>query len=419
MRSPTTGRVTFVRPVEPTARGERRDRWLFPALGAAGLAVASTFGTVTGSVGWPDAGTLGLVALALGWLAGSVWLLPRRTERPALVIVCYVGLLVLVILLAIRSPAFFAFGWIGYAYAFALFAGPAILIAVTAAAIGQYAALVTGGVPTEALVLILPIGIFVPIVVAGWIGVVEDGRRRRITSALTEANRRLETALTENTGLQELLLARARERGKLEERQRLARDIHDTLAQGLTGIVTQARAVGRSAAEPERWRHHLGRVEELARESLTEARRSVQALRPGPLEGTHLLSAITSMTQRWSAEHDLPATVKLTGEPGPLPTALDVALFRAAQEALTNIAKHAHAGRVGLTLSYLDDVVLLDVRDDGVGFDPDAGPSSGFGLTAMRQRLSELGGTLAVESSTGDGTAISISVPRAPAEGGS
>ncbi|MEV4887800.1 sensor histidine kinase [Nonomuraea sp. NPDC055795] len=400
----------FARLVSPATDTDLRDRWLFPALGAAGLVVSVVFGLLAGPVdGRRTAGTLGLAALALGWLSLSAWLLPSRAARPRLVLVFYAGLLALSTLLVIRNPAFFAFSWIGYPYAFAMFSAHWILIAVTVTAIGQYATLLAVGVPDDVLVYILPIGIFVPVVVAGWIATVEDSRKQR-------ANRQLEAALAENAGLQDLLLVQAHEAGQLEERQRLAGEIHDTLAQGLTGIVTHVRAAQQSAGEPERWRFHLGRVESLATGSLTEARRSVQALRPGQLENSHLPEAVSSMARRWSESHAVPITVEVTGDTVPLQTTVEITLFRAAQEALTNVAKHARATRVGLTLSYLGEVVLLDVRDDGVGFDPGAVRQPGFGLEAMRRRLHAVGGDLEVESMTGDGTAISASVPQAAAE---
>ncbi len=409
------GPTGIVRPLDRDPAVERRDRWLCPALGVAGLAAAIGFAAATGAAAAMAADTMLLVVLALAWLAGSAWWQPRRTELPWLVPILFAGLLILCALLAVRSPAFFAFGWVGYPYAFTLFSGYWVLIAVTATAVGQYAGLIAIGVPSDALVFILPIGIFVPVVVAGWIGVVEDRRRRRATAELAAANRQLEAALAENAGLHTLLLERARESGQVAERQRLARDIHDTLAQGLTGIVTQVRAAERAADDPDQWRFHLGRVESLARESLAEVRRSVQALRPGGLADSQLPAALAALAERWSEAHEVPATVQVTGVAGPLPTAIEVALFRAAQEGLTNVARHARASRAGLTLSYLDDVVLLDLRDDGVGFDPGAS-ATGFGLAAMRQRLRAVAGTLEIESSDGQGTAISIQVPRTTAE---
>jgi signal transduction histidine kinase len=109
------------------------------------------------------------------------------------------------------------------------------------------------------------------------------------------------------------------------------------------------------------------------------------------------------------------AEVTTTGEARALPPEVEVTLLRAAQEALANVAKHACAGRVGLTLSYMDDVVTLDVRDDGVGFTvnghAEGHAEGGFGLLGMRQRVGGLDGRLAIESEPGGGTAISVSVP--------
>jgi signal transduction histidine kinase len=142
-----------------------------------------------------------------------------------------------------------------------------------------------------------------------------------------------------------------------------------------------------------------------------------QALRPGHLEDAHLPEAITGMSERWSATSGVAVGVETTGDPRPMLADVEVALFRVAQEALTNVAKHAKASRVGLTLSYMDDVVLLDVRDDGVGFEPGVA-GGGFGLTSMRQRLLRVAGSLEIESSPGEGTAVNASVPALPAGGG-
>jgi signal transduction histidine kinase len=157
-------------------------------------------------------------------------------------------------------------------------------------------------------------------------------------------------------------------------------------------------------------------VEDLAQRTLTEARRSVQALRPEPLERSHLPDALSDLAERWTRTSGVPVTVEVTGAPRPLITGIEVTLFRIAQESLANVARHARASRAGVTLSYLDDVVLLDIRDDGAGFEPDARPREGdlhggFGLSSMRQRVREAGGTLEIESGPGQGTAVGVSVP--------
>jgi signal transduction histidine kinase len=225
----------------------------------------------------------------------------------------------------------------------------------------------------------------------------------------------------ENAELQARLLAQAREAGRLDERARVAREIHDTLAQGLTAIITQLEAAQQAGDRfPQ-----VAQAAVLARESLTEARRSVLAQRPTQLEEARLPDAIAEMARRWSETSSVPLTFTATGEPRRLPAELEVTLFRAAQEALANVARHARATRVGLTVSYMDDVVLLDVRDDGIGFDPTTAASRDdhddgrhFGLHAMGERLRQVGGELAIESAPGAGTAINARVPAIAVEAG-
>jgi signal transduction histidine kinase len=226
--------------------------------------------------------------------------------------------------------------------------------------------------------------------------------------------------MAENTGLHAQLLTQAREAGVLEERQRMAREIHDTLAQGLTGIITQLEAVQQAGPGPD-WERRIGAAARLARHSLSEARRSVRAVRPEPLENTRLPEAVADVAEQWSADTGVAAAVTTTGTVLGLHPEIEVTLLRVAQEALANVAKHASAARVGITLSYMEDVVSLDIRDDGVGFRPKerapAGSGGGFGLTGMRQRVRRLAGRLVIESEPGQGTAISASVPAIPRAG--
>lgn len=235
---------------------------------------------------------------------------------------------------------------------------------------------------------------------------VDVAERRR--SALQE----LERAQAENEGLHVQLVAQAREAGVLDERQRMAREIHDTIAQGLTGVITQLEAMRQSWGDDELMRRHLDTASDLARTSLTEARRSVEAIRPTQLEAIRLPEALAGVVERWSAVTDVPVTITTTGVVRQLPTDVEVTLLRACQESLANIARHASATRAALTLSYMDDWVSLDARDDGVGFDTElpAG-NEHYGLAAMRQRVEALGGNLHVESSPGNGTAVSIHIP--------
>lgn len=232
---------------------------------------------------------------------------------------------------------------------------------------------------------------------------IEDGKREQLIN-------RLEAALHENAGLHAQLVSQARESGAQDERARLASEIHDTLAQGLAGIITQLQAV-RQADE------HVTRALDLARSSLAEARRSVRALAPGELGRANLPEALRTLTTRWAQDQGTRAQIEVTGDGIPLSPAIEVSLFRVAQESLTNVAKHAQASRVGVTLSYAGNEVLLDVRDDGRGFSGEDG--TGFGLTSMRQRIRGVGGQVEVQSAPGEGTSVSARVPAiAPGAGG-
>jgi signal transduction histidine kinase len=211
------------------------------------------------------------------------------------------------------------------------------------------------------------------------------------------------------------LAAAEREGGRLAERQRLARDIHDTLAQGFVSIVLQLQAAEAELPEDAtQARGHLERARRTARENLAEARRLVWDLRPEALSAAPLGQALRRLAGRVEEETGLDATATVTGTPQPLSPDAEVTLLRVTQEALANVTRHANAGRVAVTLSYMDGEATLDVRDDGSGFASTAdgyGPNGGLGLRGMRERIEALGGRLAVESAPGQGTTIAVTVP--------
>jgi signal transduction histidine kinase len=212
-----------------------------------------------------------------------------------------------------------------------------------------------------------------------------------------------------------VLAAEERRSGMLEERGRLAREIHDTLAQGFISITTHLEAAEEELPPGTKPVHrHLDQALRAARENLVEARRLVAALRPEILEGSSLSEALKRLATRFSEASGIRAEVDITGERDHLPQELQVTLLRAAQEALSNVGKHARASRVAITLSYMEDLVLLDVQDDGEGCDPEAHPGgseSGFGLEAMRERVELFGGRLVVESAPGEGTTLADQLP--------
>jgi signal transduction histidine kinase len=245
----------------------------------------------------------------------------------------------------------------------------------------------------------------------------QEERSRARAAAIVElerTNAALQQALDENAVLHAQLLLQAREAGIADERRRLAAEIHDTLAQGLTGIIAQLQVVA-STDDPAVARKHVDRAADLARHSLGEARRSVQNLAPVGLAEDGLPQALRKTVDGWSEQQGLRAEFHVTGEPEQLHGEIAATLLRISQEALSNVARHAAASRVGVTLSFMGDEVTLDVRDDGRGFDPAALPprtrTGGFGLDGMRARAERIAGSLAVESEPGQGTAVSARVP--------
>ncbi|WSV65716.1 sensor histidine kinase [Streptomyces sp. NBC_01013] len=245
----------------------------------------------------------------------------------------------------------------------------------------------------------------------------EQARTRTETiTALESANARLEQALAENAGLHAQLLVQAREAGVADERRRLAAEIHDTIAQGLTGIIAQLQVVTSTReSDPVLAGEHLARAAALARHSLGEARRSVHDLVPSALEHDDLPGALHKTVTRWAEQSGVRAEFTVTGTAEPLHDEVGATLLRIAEEALANAARHAGASRAGITLSYMGDEISLDVRDDGRGFDPAALPSyrgaGGFGLGGMRARAERIAGTVEVETGPGLGTAVCARVP--------
>lgn len=243
----------------------------------------------------------------------------------------------------------------------------------------------------------------------------QRSRDRAVTIAeLERTNTALQQALDENAALHAQLLVQAREAGVADERRRLAAEIHDTIAQGLTGIIAQLQVVG-SAPDLATARIHLDRASDLARHSLGEARRSVQNLAPVALENDGLPEALKKTVAEWGERTGVRAEFTVTGTAEQLHEEISATLLRIAQEALSNASRHAHATRLGLTLTFLGDEVILDIRDDGRGFDPLALPArstaAGFGLDGMRARAERVAGALTVESEPGHGTALSARVP--------
>jgi signal transduction histidine kinase len=359
------------------------------------LAVSVVLCLVTGERPWP---MLALAAAAAGWL----WLVPRGPVSVA-------GLVALIGLLCTQGMWFAPFfGFVGYLYSWWYLRGHWRFLGVSATAAISVMAY-SGGLPEATPSGILTFLFFTAAIVGAvamfsFFGEVTMERSAERTRMVNQ----LQATMLENAGLHAQLLVQAREAGVLDERQRMAAEIHDTLGQGLTGIITQLQAARRS----EDWQQHVDIAVRLARDSLAEARRSVHAVGPGHLAAAPLDEALRAVVTEWGERNEVTAEFTVTGTVRPMHPEIEETLLRTAQEALANAAKHAGASRVGLTLSYMEDVITLDVRDDGTGFDPaQVRDGGGFGLTSMRRRVDRLAGTLEIESAPGAGTAISASVP--------
>jgi signal transduction histidine kinase len=193
--------------------------------------------------------------------------------------------------------------------------------------------------------------------------------------------------------------------GVLAERERLAREIHDTLAQGFTSVVVLLELAESDVdTDPAAARRRLVTARETARQNLAEARSLVAALTPVDLQVAPLPEALGRLTDRFDAETGLPARLEVCGDPRPLAANQEVVLLRSAQEALANVRRHAGASAVTVTLRFDGAGAMLSVADDGAGFDPDAA-TGGYGLAGMRRRVEEIGGALTIHSGPAGTTA--------------
>ncbi|SJN37971.1 putative two component system histidine kinase [Microbacterium esteraromaticum] len=260
-------------------------------------------------------------------------------------------------------------------------------------------------------------GVFAFGISRGYLQLLRDAaERERLVASLTRTQQ-------EMADLQDELALAQRHSGAIAERTRISRDIHDTIAQGISSIRLLAHAGGNRTDDADAVRT-FAQVEALAGDSLGDVRRIVAALAPAELEDDALAAALQRMLDRLHDETGLQVELHVDDTLPILPTEVEVTMLRTAQSALANVRLHAQASRVVMSLIDAEDTVRLDIIDDGSGFDlaaweqqSDTGSSS-YGLRFMSARLRELGGGLDVESTPGEGTAISVHLPiHSPAPG--
>ncbi|MFC3454952.1 sensor histidine kinase [Amycolatopsis speibonae] len=374
--------------------------WCLHLLLIALLALAAVRAVAAGSA---QAAAVVLTALTCGVVYAAGPLLPRvRTSRRAAAWwLLTVGVVWLVLLVLTADGVWVAFPlYFLQLHLLPRRQGLLAVIATALAAITAFTAHQGSFVPAAAIGPALGAAVAVAVVWAYQALYRESERRRNLIKKLTAA--RVDLAEAQH------------EAGVLAERERLAHEIHDTLAQGLSSIQLLLRAAERTLPDTAgNAARYVEQARQAAADNLAEARRFVVALSPPALDDTTLADALKRLCATTSARHRITASFHLAGTPVPLPTTHEVALLRIGQAALANTVRHADASTAEVSLNYLDEHVALVVVDDGVGFDP---RHSGFGLTTMRARAEALDGTLTVGSSPGHGTTLSVRLPVEPGE---
>lgn len=381
-------------------------------------AVLTTIGVIRAiGTGTPIA-TAAVTGLAiLAWhTAGTI--LPSRMESRRVVVWWLIGFAVIWIAAVAVSPEFVWISFLLWLLAGHLLPMPwGLLFSGLILAVVIVAPIMHHGITSYANVFGPLIGgVFAFGISRGYLQLLHDAaERERLVDSLTAAQH-------EMAELQDELALAQRQSGAIAERTRISRDIHDTVAQALSSIRLLAHAGASRSTDAEAARS-LSQVEVLAGESLADVRRIVAALAPSELEEDILAAALRRMLDRAHDEAGLQVELHVDDTLPALPTEVEVALLRTAQSALANVRLHANANRVVMSLidddstSSHDRTVRLDIIDDGVGFDllgweQDAETaSSSYGLRFMRTRLRELGGGLDIESTQGEGTAISVHLP--------
>ncbi|MEW1953443.1 sensor histidine kinase [Terrabacter sp. NPDC080008] len=393
-------------------------RWGVHVLVVALLVLAVMRGVAAGTPGWPMVVILaGLVGVVYAVGAGS----PRVSRSPRAARIWLALLLVAWLALLAFSPeaVYLAFPW--FFLLLHLLPRRAGLLAIGVVTVTAVAGFAWHQRTLTAAMVIGPVlgaGVVIATVLGYQALYAESENRRRLIVELDRA--------------QSELAAAERRAGMMAERERLAREIHDTLAQGLSSIQLLLRAATRSleperGVDPGRARDLVEQARHEAHENLAEARRFVRALAPGDLEQSTLTGALQRLCETTTSRAGIPVSFHEVGPPVALATPVEVALLRIAQAALSNTTQHARATRADVTFTVMDGAVSLDIVDDGIGFAPrpdaagrepidgssDGSSVGGFGLRSMASRAAELGGLLAVESQPGSGTAISVRFERA------
>lgn len=372
-----------------------------------------------------------MVAWTVGWIAAGPWLTHEQVRwallptglllllrgllevalrragpgtRPLLLL--YALHLVLVAFGILLNPLTCIYAFIGYVDAPRFLRGAVVHVAVMTTAllcaIGQ-----VGGLQVALAVPWFFVGVAVVNLLLALAMMFVAGERERILDQRERALREIDRVNRENHRLHEQLMIGARTAGADEERARLSREIHDTVAQGLIGMIRQLEAVGEDISTESR--HRVTVAEEAARDCLLEARRAVEALGPHQLHDADVVDALADLVARWARHHHVVAT--FDADDAPCDGRHGDVLVRIAQEALSNVARHADASAVTATLVGTEESRILQITDDGTGFDLPT-VRRGQGLENMTARARSVGGSLGVVSTPRRGCTVTATVPR-------
>lgn len=388
--------------------------------GPVGLLVPPLLGAISTALGWiiighlPGTAQMGramvwataVMVVILAWRLVLEAVLARSRPGSALVVSLYTVHVALTITVIAFNPLACIYAFVGYLDSYRFVAGRQLyaLIPTTALlmAVGQ-----AGGFDMVVGAPLLFAGIAAVNLFLAMLMLYLSLVRERETAEREQTLAALQQATSRNQALQEELLRQARESGVDEERARLSREIHDTVAQGLVGVIRQLETVGGDLEAEARRRVAI--AEEAARDCLVEARRAVEALAPQQLTEAGTAHGLGELVARWARTHRIVAT--FDADEAPCHGAHAAVLIRVAQEALANVSRHSGAGTVTVTLSGSENEQSLQVTDDGRGFDAET-VTRGHGLANMAQRVEAVGGRLRVSSHEDAGTTVIATVPR-------
>lgn len=368
------------------------------------LLVILTIATASGSTDQVTSMPLEIllsIVLFGSWYLGSVIFKPNIFQQKPLISMIYFGLGWLLWYILIGYDAIFLF------ISFSLFPHVFMYVKLPYSIVGSLILnllVVSQLFPNESD-LSATIGVFLLILVLG-----STLLAKFINSIIEQSNQRKQLIIDLQATRENLDLAE-REAGILQERQRLANEIHDTLTQGFIGIITHLEATEININNQNKAEHHIKVAKNLARTNLAESRRFIWNLPSSALDTNSYVESIRQVIKTWGKNHQIPVSFSISGTVVILSEEIQLNLLRILQEALANIFKHAQATHVSVTMTYFDDSILLDVKDDGIGFDTTQVNTGGFGLNGMRQRAELMKGSMVIESDCDEGTTIVAEFP--------